>query len=217
MNKKYCADCGAHVMASFVKCPKCGSQKWSNSPVTFSTTGYQQTSAGTYSQTGVGSSSSAYNPASPRKGFFSAVSYASRKTLDPKGRASRSEYWYMVLFNIIVSAALITLMVLVGSRYSDGPALWFTIAVLVTFYLWAFLCLIMLTIRRLHDLNLSGWWALPMYFAPSLVGALEAVYPNASVFFGLVQIMIGLGTLILFCQRGNDGSNRFGPSPFHFV
>ena len=123
----------------------------------------------------------------------------------------------MVLFNAIVISVLIGLMVFVAARYSEGPALWFTIAALAAFYIWAVLCFIMLTIRRLHDLNLSGWWALPMYFAPSLVGALQGAYPDAAAFLGLVQFMIGLGTIMLFCQRGTDGANLFCPSPHYFV
>lgn len=218
MTKKYCADCGAHVMATFLKCPQCGSQNWSSNPVVINRPApnnqpnYQY---GQSQQTG-GYSTYAASPQS-RGGFIGAISSAASKTFSPSGRASRSEYWYMVLFNILVIIGLVILASFLGYRYDLSAATWLVMAALVIFYIWAAICMIMLSVRRLHDMNLSGWWALPLYFAPSLVGALQGVYPDAAVFLSILQLMIWLGTTILFCQRGTIGSNRFGPEPAYFV
>jgi hypothetical protein len=61
----------------------------------------------------------------------------------------------------------------------------------IALFLVVFLCSITLTIRRLHDVNRSGWWVL-IYAIPYL----------------------GLAVLFLwFSDKGTDGINRFGPSP----
>lgn len=61
------------------------------------------------------------------------------------GRSSRSEYWWVMLFNMIISAifTIITIPVLTG--------------------LWSLVTLIpglALAIRRLHDVGKSGWFLL---------------------------------------------------------
>lgn len=65
------------------------------------------------------------------------------------GRASRSEYWYFVLFNAIVIAFLI-----VGFIFVDGS---FYYAYII-YALAALFPSLGLLVRRLHDVNKSGWW-----------------------------------------------------------
>jgi len=48
------------------------------------------------------------------------------------------------------------------------------------------------TIRRIHDVDRTGWWVL-IAFVP-IIGAILL--------------------LIWFCQRGTQGPNKFGPDPF---
>ena len=71
---------------------------------------------------------------------------ALKKYADFDGRARRSEYWYFVLVNFIISAVLsgggyITDVTEVGSIYS--------LAVLVPS--------IAVSVRRLHDIGKTGW------------------------------------------------------------
>ena len=72
------------------------------------------------------------------------------KTWSVEGRASRSEFWWAVLANFIVSFAI----GVVGGIIGDGGALGglFSLAVL-------FPCICMV-VRRLHDVGKSGWFAL---------------------------------------------------------
>jgi len=74
-------------------------------------------------------------------------------------------------------------------------------------YLFAILILVWpfvaITVKRLHDLNLSGWWALLMLaipFAARLIG----IYPSTLLLFGF---------LLLSTLRGSAGDNRFGIDP----
>tara|TARA_B110000967_G_C18611444_1_gene424183 strand:- start:32 stop:403 length:372 start_codon:yes stop_codon:yes gene_type:complete len=71
------------------------------------------------------------------------------------GRASRSEFWFFILFAIIggVIGVIIDTMILGYSADADGPInLIFNVAILLPS--------ISVATRRLHDIDLSGWWQL---------------------------------------------------------
>lgn len=93
-----------------------------------------------------------------------------------RGRACRKEYWGFFLFNFLAALAL--------SAVSEG--------VLGGLYvLAAFLPGTAVFIRRLHDINRSGWWWL-LAFVP----------------------YVGWAALLIFlCLRGTPGDNDFGPDP----
>jgi len=76
-----------------------------------------------------------------------------------RGRASRSEYWWITLFNLLVMVGGMLLMHLLFYLYGEkgfNTALVFY----VLFLLYALIPGIAVTIRRLHDAGLSGWLAL---------------------------------------------------------
>jgi len=69
------------------------------------------------------------------------------------GRASRSEFWYWVLFTVLVQVGINILQTLVSAAWILGPL--FGLAVLIPG--------IAVAVRRLHDIGKSGWnllWAL---------------------------------------------------------
>jgi len=89
------------------------------------------------------------------------------------GRARRSEYWYFVLFNTIITAILVII----------GLAIHFPS--LNTIYSLAVLIpSIAVGVRRMHDVNKSGWF-----------------------------ILIPIYNLILACTDGTAGDNNYGPDP----
>jgi uncharacterized membrane protein YhaH (DUF805 family) len=95
------------------------------------------------------------------------------------GRACRSEYWFWTLFAVIVSA------VTAGIDGVTGIPVTNTIAGLALF-----LPGLAVSVRRLHDLDRTGWWLL------------------------LVFTVIGIFVLLYWdCVKGTDGPNRFGPDP----
>ncbi|GAA0585460.1 DUF805 domain-containing protein [Caenispirillum bisanense] len=101
------------------------------------------------------------------------------------GRALRSEYWFFVLFNIIVSIILAVVDSVTGT-YSDGAGLGllgglYTLAVIIPS--------LAVGVRRLHDVDKSGWWLL-IAFIP----------------------VLGILVLLYFMViKGSEGDNRFGP------
>lgn len=69
------------------------------------------------------------------------------------GRARRSEYWYFVLFNIIISFTLSYVGIMMGTTILSNI---YTLAVLIPG--------IAVAVRRMHDVGKSGWYVLiPIY------------------------------------------------------
>jgi uncharacterized membrane protein YhaH (DUF805 family) len=95
------------------------------------------------------------------------------------GRAIRSEYWYWILF--IILAEIVT-------SFIDYGILGYQITTPL-FGLAVFLPGLAVSIRRLHDLDRSGWWIF-IVFVP-LIGAILLI--------------------VWYCSRGTQGPNRFGP------
>ena len=69
------------------------------------------------------------------------------------GRARRSEYWYFVLFNVIISIALGFISGMMGISMLSNI---YSLAILVPS--------IAVGVRRMHDVGKSGWFLLiPIY------------------------------------------------------
>lgn len=91
--------------------------------------------------------------------FQESIQTCLQKFADFNGRASRSEYWWWVLFNLLVSAAV---------SLALGPNLASFVSVALI------LPSIAVAVRRLHDVNRSGWFLL-LGLIP-LIGGLIILY-----------------------------------------
>jgi uncharacterized membrane protein YhaH (DUF805 family) len=103
-------------------------------------------------------------------GFVDAIKICFNKYADFNGRASRPEYWWFVLFSFIVSIVTMFLPI---------------VSLIVSLAL--FLPSLAAAVRRLHDIDKSGWWLL-LVLVP----------------------LAGLVIIYFLCQRGTEGQNRFG-------
>ena len=92
---------------------------------------------------------SAYTEAAPKVGFFEAIKLYFANYVNFKGRARRSEFWWVSLFNFLVTFLIGMLIPSIASIYS----------------LIVFLPSLSLAVRRLHDVGKSGWWYL-LIFVP---------------------------------------------------
>ena len=70
-----------------------------------------------------------------------------------KGRASRSEFWYWTLFLVLLS--MCTTLIDIAAFFSSAWAPTGTITTIITL-----LPSYAMSVRRLHDVNRSGWWNL---------------------------------------------------------
>ncbi|MEZ0163532.1 DUF805 domain-containing protein [Kineococcus sp. LSe6-4] len=105
------------------------------------------------------------------------------------GRARRSEYWYWVLFNVLVGVVASILDAVLDTSTSRGVGLFSTITSLA-------LLLPSLAIfwRRMHDIGKPGLWFLAYFI------------PIANIVFAIVFI-------VWFCQDSQPGPNQYGPNP----
>lgn len=99
------------------------------------------------------------------------------------GRASRSEYWWYVLAQALVSWVLMLIFSVLlpesaGNFLSTLVALFFFLPSLAVFF------------RRLHDTGRSGWWIL----------------------LGLIPF-IGAVVLLIFTILPSEGANKYGEAP----
>ena len=116
--------------------------------------------------------------------FQDSVKSGFRNWVNFKDRASRSEFWFLVLFSILLGfiSGLVDglLNAMIGIQFVN------LIAVLALT-----IPSLSVTIRRLHDLDKSGWWVL-LCLIP------------------LVGIII---LTVWYATKGTFGPNRFGPDP----
>lgn len=79
--------------------------------------------------------------------FSQAISSGFDNYTNFRGRARRSEYWYWLLFNLLVS---------LGASIVDASIRTSLVSALIGLAL--FIPGIAVTVRRLHDTDHSGWW-----------------------------------------------------------
>ena len=141
---------------------------------------------------------------------------AIRGGLDFAGRSRRTEWLYYV-----IACALLQTVV----NFTAGFVLPTAAAALLSTALWIVLSLPMpaLFVRRLHDQNRSGWWAMllilqigpALYFEWLRTHDMTA-YLDAVRGFGpirLAQVTTSLAILVIVFWRGTVGSNAYGGDP----
>ncbi|WP_295703177.1 DUF805 domain-containing protein [Haemophilus sputorum] len=104
-----------------------------------------------------------------------------------KGRARRKEYWGFTLFYALIFA------ILGAFAFTGIGVILFLVVFVVTLP-----PSISLTVRRLHDINLSGWFTLYMLIMLiPVIGEVIAI---------IISIVIGV-------VQGSAESNKFGENP----
>ena len=124
------------------------------------------------------------------------------------GRSRRKEYWMFVLLSMIIMVPIYALifadflpMMLhpeTAENFVPGVKMIAGGAILVIWLLVALVPGIAVTVRRLHDRDMSGWWYLGML----LISWVPIVGFVASIAF-----------LVVTCLPGTVGPNRFGADP----
>ena len=136
--------------------------------------------------------------------FPQAVKTCFKKYFDFKGRASRSEYWYFILFTFLGYGAGFLLGLI-------APALLWLLGI---FVLAILIPAITVAARRLHDINKSGWYqALPL--PPGIIETIFAMNRNevGEIIFLIIGLVAYIYLIILLCTAGDSKKNRFGKNP----
>lgn len=146
---------------------------------------------------------------------------------DPRGRATRQDYnlrgMLLILLGSVIASGVDRLV------FADGHELfadiWSYIGVLLT---------VALTSRRLHDINVSGWWQAPFQLGTLAamawldvndikIGKPEDVMPLMEKFDAIgggiyLSVLAGLFVFLTFIifigtKHGTNGANKYGADP----
>ena len=103
------------------------------------------------------------------------------------GRSRRSEYWYFMLFYLLIFVALVFLDNGLGTynRKSDVGLFSTLYALLMLLPSFA------VAARRLHDMGKSGWWQL----------------------IAIIPFIGGLVLIAFLIRDSQAGQNKYGPNP----
>jgi uncharacterized membrane protein YhaH (DUF805 family) len=134
------------------------------------------------------------------------------------GRARRQEYWMFILFNFLIGIVLSIFDNVLGltydySEYNSGGAL------NSLYSLFVFIPSLAVTIRRLHDVNKSGWLIGIMYIGIAvfvgMVFFMVAVSSFGLMLFLPILMMLGYGIylFVLTVTEGTSGPNKYGEDP----
>lgn len=138
------------------------------------------------------------------------------------GRACRSEFWYFILFDMLVKIALL---------YAD-KFMPFSIPITDTYNfqllstIWSLGVLVPLLavgVRRLHDIGRSGWSLLLPVLPYVLIIVIIAVayfldseadkWIGSIVILGIITLVLTIRLIIWFCRDSQPGTNEWGPNP----
>ena len=115
--------------------------------------------------------------------FTQAIASGFLNYVNFSGRAARSEFWFWTLFSFLATAAagIVDMVAFANAAVSPLNSL-VSLALLLPG--------LAVSVRRLHDLDRTGWWLLLIF---TIIGAILL--------------------LIWDCMKGTAGPNRFGPDP----
>ena len=120
--------------------------------------------------------------------FFEAIKICLKKYFIIKGRASRSEYWFLQLLFTPLAMYVGFWSDPVSAGTIDPPPLYILSTIIVLFL---FIPSITSQIRRFHDKDKSGWFIL----------------------INLIPLVGWLISLVMLLDKGTPGKNRFGEYP----
>ena len=112
--------------------------------------------------------------------FAQAIQMAFNNYINFNGRSSRSEYWWWCLFTFLLGVVLGVIQYATGINWLSGLV---NLALLLPG--------LGLAVRRLHDINKSGWW----------------------LFIALIPLVGAIILIYWYVQPSDQFDNQYGPVP----
>jgi uncharacterized membrane protein YhaH (DUF805 family) len=178
--------------------------------------------------------------------FLQALKSGFSNYFEPSGRSSRAEFWWfhlflwggLVSFCFVVSAlGLLIIWLTVDSQilssFTDQEITSFSdlmyvphladlvdleIGFMFSFFAITIVPYLAVSVRRLHDRNVSGWLLL-LWLTPILVAMISNVdrfgelHPNLMLMMQRGSFVGPISLLAVFCLKGTPGDNRYGANP----
>lgn len=125
--------------------------------------------------------------------FVEAIKSGYQNYVNFSGRSSRSAFWWWVLFQIIVSGVIMAVEGGGSSQTTDGmmSASYNAGPIGIIWSLANLLPGIAVGVRRMHDIDKSGWWLL----------------------IALIPLVGWIILIVWYATKGTGGANRFGADP----
>lgn len=144
-----------------------------------------------------------------------------------RGRANRLEFWIPCLINFIISAVLFALLTIIDALlgYSAEETSLFNDIVSSGFTIIVIPPSIAVTSRRLHDININGWWGLipnlllyvyliavvfEVYYCLSHPHFFDDTFVVLNIIGLLLVIVIYIVFIVLLSLKGQPHPNRYG-------
>lgn len=126
-----------------------------------------------------------------------------------KGRARRREY----IIRTLTMAVLLYCWQQVKDDYNNSSSIFIiylgvVYVIIGIIYIMQFFFLL---VRRLHDLNLRGWWIIVFIFVPFCILTMAIINQNITNNIALCLPIIFL--LYTACKKGNSSANKYGEPP----
>ena len=175
--------------------------------------------------------------------FGKAIKRGFQQYFTTKGRASRPEFLYFLLFAVLAEAALVYFAAIIRVanltiiQYAQEGANWIhslLICILILTFISVEIPKNTVAVRRFHDIDRSGGW-IWLYFSPLLIffiaylivlvckliriqdaGFVEmpsSISIDVLVALNCLSSIIPIVFLIWLCKEGTEGPNRYGPDP----
>lgn len=130
------------------------------------------------------------------------------------GRAPRAEYWWFALLQAVLTFFAAMIDITLGLGGPEAP-----ISTELLLGLGLFLPALAVTVRRLHDINRSGWTVLvyaAAYAGVTLLGLmLSAIFGTFGfILLGVGLVAVAIKYLILMVSEGSRGDNVYGSNPY---
>ena len=121
-----------------------------------------------------------------------------------RGRASRREFWFVVLWNVIIGAVLgfglgLSFVGMMASAVSYGDGFSASTVfvslfggLLAIYSLAALIPSLSLSVRRYHDTGLSGWWFVGLY-----VVNLVIEWTTSGLVWSVIGLLVSIVMLII--------------------
>lgn len=161
-----------------------------------------------------------------------------KKCIQFNGRSRRKEYWMFLLFSLL---GILAIYLFAGVLFLLGPEgigifssdrnfenIWF--GMIGIYILVSIIPFVSVSVRRLHDINGSGWWLL-IGLVPNVIFELVAINDFIEPFLPalnelhrsdkalleqlilLVSVVCNLVLLVFMVYDSDTETNKYGPDP----
>lgn len=148
-----------------------------------------------------------------------------RRYAEFSGRSRRKEFWMFQLLSVVITLIGYGLMLSGGAAglltgaaadpdfstemrtdISFGPLFWAGLILLCLWALASFIPSLAVTVRRLHDRNMSGWYLLGFIVAVVVLSMIP-------VLGTILAFALEVAYIVILALPGTPGPNKYGPDP----